>query len=189
MTDQALIRLADDVARHLDGFTRDPAWPTWGVALRHADGRALHLAWVWGSHESRVEVGGGYPDGVGYKRFEITVAVSRGAQAIAREIERRLLPPYVAELQRVLAKLAVLRDEAAAVRCVAERIAGHLPDGRVSGGEGTKTTAQVYWAGGGEFRTHDPATVLIEWLHVPAAVAVEIARLIGEAYSTGGWRS
>jgi hypothetical protein len=60
-------------------------------------------------------VHGGYPPGttqVAYRlpTHTITVAISRGAQALARDIGRRLLPGYLADLARAQQALRARAD-------------------------------------------------------------------------------
>jgi hypothetical protein len=102
--------LAGRLAPHLPGFIaggRDD-WPCHAL-LTHEDGRTIALGKVWGTRD-RIEVRGEHPDK--RKGPTITVSALRDPKAIARDIERRLLPAYAESL--------------AASRAIANRDAGEL---------------------------------------------------------------
>ena len=103
MQDQELRALADEIAKHLDGFTVHQEYaPT--VFLKHPDGRELVLHDEgWTRQCGRIWVGGVYPKS-DYRttHFHITAAAERGGEAIAKDITRKLLPKYVEELAQVV---------------------------------------------------------------------------------------
>ncbi|UBU10373.1 hypothetical protein [Nonomuraea gerenzanensis] len=81
----------------------------------------------------RVEFAGCYPGDYSRVtwwacRYSITCAAARGAQAIAADISRRLLPDYHAELDKVLRAIAdhltALDEQAATAAAVAAAIPG-----------------------------------------------------------------
>ena len=115
LDDATLGILARDVARHLG--------PNWTLdtsalgerhrplALNRPDGARLLIGFDDWTRARRVEIWGTYPDRIRIThrlpRHEITVSRARGAQVIAREIVRRLLPAYQPDLCR--AREIVLR--------------------------------------------------------------------------------
>lgn len=67
------------------------------VDLTDRDGRVFMLRWL--KNDDRVEVSGVFPHHASVRvpdRPSITVAASRTAKALAREVTRRFLPPFVA---------------------------------------------------------------------------------------------
>jgi hypothetical protein len=96
-----------------DGWAFEPgAWDGCGT-LRHADGRALFLTTAsHGMSKGRVRVEGTFP-GAATREMDacfVTVGVTRPAAAVARDLERRLLPRYEELLPE--ARERVARDQA-----------------------------------------------------------------------------
>jgi len=125
--------LAREVAGHLgpDWSAEDPGDDYPGAYLNGPDQARLYLRGIW-NDATRVQVAGGYPQN--HQRpaaHSITVALSRGAAAIAREITRRLLPDYLATLKGVIAENH--RDQQAAERRAhnAGELAKLLPGAKV----------------------------------------------------------
>ncbi len=78
-------------------FTEDWQAHVIPAGLRRDDGAQLVLRHQRGTR-GRVHVSGHYPPGFApptEERTHITVALSRGAETIARDIQRRFLPPYL----------------------------------------------------------------------------------------------
>lgn len=135
MRDPEIDALAQGVAKHLDGFSASTNDDAVGVYLTHADGRQMFLHRLW-NDKSRVTVTASYPreaerryhfrdDG---DRVSISVAMSRGAEVIAREITRRFLPAYDVVYAKVM-EAARRHDEAAKdARTVAERFVAIAPE-------------------------------------------------------------
>jgi hypothetical protein len=115
MNDLDLHPIAREAAKHLDGFeyAPDASGVRGNPVLRHADGREL---WMREEHNKRgrVTVHASYnqlTEEIGYGQvgtpsYEITVAHSRGAEVLAKEITRRLLPEYTEEFARVRESVA-----------------------------------------------------------------------------------
>jgi hypothetical protein len=107
------------------------------VVLVRPDGARLSFGTVDPYTVDKLRISGRYPDGVlgsngmyGLEHARIGVARERGPRAIAREIERRLLPAYLPELRRAQAWLAERHaDEAVRDAVVRElsAIAGNAP--------------------------------------------------------------
>jgi hypothetical protein len=121
--------LAAKVARLL-GYTVEPPaadpYTRETVRLHGPDAALLTLTRPW-NNPLRVSVHGGYPPGTTQVAYHmpshtITVAISRGAQAVARDIQRRLLPGYLADLARTQ---QALRAQANATQA-REKVAAHL---------------------------------------------------------------
>jgi len=151
MRDTALPDLARAVARHLDGFAASPVGDYGDrLELAHPDGRRLWLHWerhLW----DRVEIGGIYPDSdftlLGADYVRITVATRRGSAVIAREITRRLLPPYTEILAKVQAHIATQAADHTGRAQVATRLAAIIPGAAICD-DGRHVTT-VHWS------THD----------------------------------
>jgi hypothetical protein len=77
----------------------------WGFQMNGPGGQRLHIASEKGG---RAEIHGVYPSPTAYyfdgeQHRSIGVSLSRGPEAIAREIRRRVMPDYVATLAKVKA--------------------------------------------------------------------------------------
>jgi hypothetical protein len=103
-----LVKLFNEVVTHLDGAWRvDPE--AWYVTLAYGDtGGKLHVATEW-NKKDRITVSGIYPGGTDYlcmadndRKPRITVAKARGAETIAKEINRRVLPVYLELFAKVI---------------------------------------------------------------------------------------
>ena len=107
MSDTEFAALAASIAAEL-GKLRGETWtagPGWHNTQRRLHGPDQAVLYVSTSYQEpgRIAAHGGYPSTtttVG--REDITVAVSRGPAVIAREINRRLLPAYLARLAEVI---------------------------------------------------------------------------------------
>lgn len=118
MSNQETRELARGVAAELGPDWRatvEPGQEDWpGVYLVGPDQAKLYLRGVW-NDAGRLQVSGGYPQNHGRPQvYSITVARTRGATVIAREITRRLLPSYLKTLAEVIADIE--RDRQAAER-------------------------------------------------------------------------
>lgn len=140
MSDFDLNALAQETAKHLDGFSYqpDPHCPS-NARLVHDDGRALRLHSGWKTRGSRVTVAGSYPvpdelrDQVrGLENQEITVAVERGGQVLAREITRRLLPEYTKTYEDVLARIALVIESNLDRAALADGLVRRLPEASIT---------------------------------------------------------
>ena len=90
--------LAQQIAAHLAGWTAEAHDGVWLAYLAHADGPKLALR----QDKGRVKVMGTWPVGTNGAHFypyntsaDISCALDRGPHAIAKEIQRRLLPAYL----------------------------------------------------------------------------------------------
>lgn len=105
-----------------------------GASLRHPDGRALFLFapdYPW-SKRGRVRVSGVYPQHQAWRRerAEVTVGMGRDPGAVARDLRRRLLPAYEAELAVAVAAEAGRVRDAAGVERVAAAVLAAVPGSR-----------------------------------------------------------
>jgi hypothetical protein len=172
--------LSVDIARHLDGgWTPAHDDDTYGAALVSGD---MRLYIEPGRQDGRLSIHGTYPRireaGVRpeYAAEPITVRDDRGAEAIAGEITRRLLPGYAAGLAGHLSDLARRDAAGAANRATAERIAKAL--GAVLNNDGATVTLRGDGIYGTMRAWNDGTEVNIEVRSVPAGMAVKIAQLI-----------
>lgn len=112
-----------EIARHLDGWELGPDEDQshWREKenLTNGKGAQIHL---WRNEDSpRIEVRGHYPgNGYVYRNApQITVGFKRDAEAIARDIGRRFIPPYLKlyaeeiESKRIAEKAKAGREKAA----------------------------------------------------------------------------
>ena len=119
MEDKEILALAHDVAAELgDGWTAGTQRDVVGAVL-YAFRTRLIIRDI-PRKPDHVAVKGMYPDDSAYsfengERIEINVRADRGAQAIAREIERRVLPGYLTTLGKIRAADAA-RDKRFAIR-------------------------------------------------------------------------
>lgn len=179
---RAQIRLlAEQAAPWLPGFVVAPPDPEdsngWDcrVFLRHPDGRAVQVG--VSDKPGMVACWGVLPPGETYWKGRqdnpsIKVGISRGGQALAGEITRRLLPGY----REVCAKTLVFQAEEAAdrlrMRELVHRIAYAFP------GLDTVRDDTVY-PGSGTFRVNrDGRAVTVDLRAVSPELAVRIARLL-----------
>lgn len=141
---EATQELYRQIAEELASLTRRP-WrheprpengerSNWFRAFLTCDGRRFELYPEWRKGE-RIQVSGRYPDGKTNRNTDalrwltymkkiketpqISCAASRGATAIARDIQSRFLTPFQAAHDAIVAKLAEMDDYDA--RCVALR--------------------------------------------------------------------
>lgn len=100
------------------------------TSIRNGEAR-LSFSRMWNKPD-RIEISGCPPHDarnvVGkLGRHEITVAASRDASAVTREIERRLLPGYLADLDRVTQAIARRDAELAARPKIADDLKAAVP--------------------------------------------------------------
>jgi len=93
-----LAALAQELARHLPGWTCEPRDSEWFASLRRDDGPSISIH----NNRGRLSIHGAWPKGADGHHYyphdrsaEITCAVARPPASIARDIERRLLPVYL----------------------------------------------------------------------------------------------
>ena len=126
-----MTRFAVALARAMGAGWRAEAMHERGAHLRHRDGRALflHAPTYPFSMQGRVEVSGVYPHRQAWRRdrASVTVGISRDPAAIAKDLQRRLMPAYEAELAVALAAEAAQEAAAAEVGRVAAAILAAVP--------------------------------------------------------------
>jgi hypothetical protein len=114
-TEQTVYDVAGAIAQHLPGWKAEGCEENRDRAeLRHGSGAAVTLHRVW-SNKRRIEAHGQYPRGsegqyrgpmdwgaIRYdaKAPEITFDATRDPKALARDLERRLLPQYLQILMK-----------------------------------------------------------------------------------------
>lgn len=126
--------LAAGVAAALgDGWKAVPSHDL-AAFLRHPDGRGLFLyalSQPW-SARGRVQVTGEYPRHQSWRRrtVQVTVGMGREPQAVARDLERRLLPAYSAEFAVAMEAEAVRVAGWAGVERFAAAVLAAVPGSR-----------------------------------------------------------
>lgn len=206
MTTEQLRQLAARVARYLgDGWQPDTKCNSdWGhgAYLRqghHPDAPRLSLSGEdWrASSKGRIRVDGSWPPDrhpypYGVDAPSISVAVTRGAETIAAEIRRRLLPAYREGLAKVIANNDQDRRDAAAMQAAAERLADTLRPfaNRVwvrDWAHPTSTEVHGSLDGAGAHSTanakvnHNGTEVTVELRNLPLDAAVQVFRALDAA--------
>lgn len=105
--------LAAEIATHLEGWRVDSPYDHSAHLVRESDGVTLWLRTNDYQHRGRLVVSAGVPDGTSYSdgdthgidRPEITVGLTRGAEIMAREITRRLIPGAVTMWEEVAGRI------------------------------------------------------------------------------------
>ncbi len=182
--DSALHALATEVASTL-GYTvdNDSTFDGYrGIYLDGPDGERLFFAPDW-RNEKRLEVSGVYPreanNVIRVAHLNIGVGRDRGAAVIAREVTRRLLPTYTAELTRVREAVAAHGAAAAKRREAAVRIQEAFPAGQASWREDEVSVRTTNTGGWGNIRVNHAAdTVSLDLHNVPTDLAVKIGELM-----------
>jgi hypothetical protein len=122
-------KLAEDLAVYLgNGWTHvRPKPDSEGGSYAHLTGptgeERLHL--YLDNWKNRVRISGGFPqdyDPYG-KKFEITVAESRPAREVAKEVQRRIFPEYLPAIAEALARKAADLQRCADARALAAELA------------------------------------------------------------------
>jgi len=170
------------------GWTVDATADTPGAHLAHPDGRRLFLHVPYNAR-GRLAIRGVYPpvDSV-YGRdadpVEITVSVTRPAEAVAREITKRLLPAYEPRLTHAVARAARRAAEQAQRDEVADRLRQALPGTRVITPDRhhyPRLALSLHsrpgaWQGSGE--VYPGGTVQLTLHNVPADLAVALLKTL-----------
>jgi hypothetical protein len=138
--------LAAAIAPHLPGWTFEPAYDHIAYLVR-ADGARIGVMVGSWSAKGRVSIAGMWPkfaDGPTYwssrERAEITCAATRTPEAIAREIQRRLIPGYDHEYAIARAYVdrhnANVHDAKAVAARIAAVVGGHPSTDATRRGDG-----------------------------------------------------
>ncbi len=190
MDDQDTIRVTvATIARTLgDGWrpAEDPGG-LWEAGLHGHGGVILDVHGFRMRHADplRMEIRGRFPPADPSPASEgITCAAARGGQAIARDIQTRLLPAFTAQLDGVQAAVALQDRDDAALAAVMSKVTQIL--GMPGCGHSYGTGLQVnLFEGGcahGHVRGHGDGTFLDLDLHgVPAAVALRMLAVMAAA--------
>ncbi len=185
-----LLDLARAIVVHLGGDWRAEVRED-DVLLYRTDGRGVTLQWSWpptdqlticGSYATlweRARELGTHLDYHDVPPRVIHVSVGRGPAVVAKEIARRLLPPYEATFascqQRLVAAAKAMARREAATR----QLAAELPAATIAS-DGRRL--QWYGCGSGDF-VPDAAgtTVTVHLRSLPVEVAGAVARLLAVA--------
>jgi hypothetical protein len=195
---RALVNAGRGIAAHIDGWSLRPPSEDWGgclVILDGPGGQALEIFWQAG--RKRGEIRGGFPSLPGdrrpylrhedEKRCRIGLNLTRPPEALAREIERRLLPAY----EKAFATVSRQVEDAHASHRGAEDLLGELVGicpKRPQTDYQRHTHEAVFRDIQGSARVTGPTesrpdgTVHLR-LELPGSVAVEVLRLVAEQVS------
>jgi hypothetical protein len=199
MTDE-LLEFAEQVANHLpDGWRVADEQPGGrGVRLEGPGGARLRVApGGYGGFDpdaDRVQVDGVWPelvrDGHRHAHFfiphdgdiHITATASRGPEAVAGDVARRLLPQYLPRLREAQERKAAYLAREEARRAALEGLA------EAAGGLGEVRAEAVQLSGGGLFghatvnvRVDSSATMDLELRSVPLDAALALMQVLREA--------
>jgi hypothetical protein len=184
-----LLHLAAGVAAALgDGWEAVPGYHVGAASVRHRDGRGLFfvaLTYPW-SARGRAEVRGEYPAGWSWRERAITVTVSVGRDpaAVARDLERRLLPRYLPELELARERVASEAAEEAGRERVAAELLAAVPGAVRSPVQGRSDGVELRLPGHGyrhdvRVRSSDGTVVDVDLRGVPAEDAVRMLAALG----------
>lgn len=163
----------------------DATADTPGVHIAHRDGRRLLFLRVPYNAPGRLAISGVYPPvdsayGRDADPVQITVGLTRPAEAVAREITRRLLPAYEPRLAHAVAQAQRRAGEQALRDEVVERLCQALPGTRPITREhhhSSKVALSLHsrpgsWQGSGE--VYPGGTVELTLHSLPADLAVAL---------------
>lgn len=157
--------------------------------LANGSGPEIHLRRVW-NHKERVKVSGCYPHSADRRRYptgehqkvtpEITCGISRGAEAIAKDITKRFLLDYLGLWQWASERIAQHESDKANELTLMEQLgqACGIPAGRGIGGN-----TRIYGDCGSvwvEVKPYSIDYVEIHLRRVPPDLAEKICRLLKE---------
>lgn len=161
--------------------------------LRHADGYGLYLKLIWNKPD-RIEVSGIWPKdakgqlmipyipyGASAKqhRPEITVALARGAEAVAEEIKKRFLPEYIPKWKEQ-AELARTNDEwASGQLALIERLAKAAGENLGSHERERRSFTMKVGGSWSDIEAHGPKDATLK-LRVTAGQAERIVKMLKE---------
>jgi hypothetical protein len=187
MTDVHISDLARQVAQQLgDGWQlnqdREPA--DWYAEIVRSDGRRLTLQYDRYRAGEKVTISGGHEHRPDISYYELTfgeigVSVTRGAQVIAQEITRRLLPVYNPAYAEFRERVSS-HDAAVEQRNELAHYLSMLLDGKPHG-QSLAVSVPDSWQARGTFEPEWGGTVKIELRSVPEQVAVAIAAAVAAA--------
>ena len=195
---QALLNAARGIASHLDGWSLHEPSEEWGGCMLVLEGpSAQTLQVIWCNGRERGEVRGVFPKLPGgrdvyvrhedEKRCRIGVSLTRPPEALARDIQRRLLPAYSQVFERVSRQV----QQAYTSHDAAERLLAELVDigGKRPQSDNQRRIHEVFFRDlPGSARVTGPTedrpdgSVHLH-LNLPGPVALEVLRLVAEQVS------
>lgn len=107
---------------------------------------------------------------------DINISATKAVDQIAKDLQRRLLPPYLDGYKLGMVALATAQARHARQRTSAAQIAALLPDGKVKGGERLSDETRIWWKGP-HWRI-SPYSVSIEGFSMTQAQAGLLATLL-----------
>lgn len=140
----------------------------------------------YAARHERIIIHGGMPRGkdgyypFGCKAATITVSQDKATKQIVKDIERRLLPKYTANLEK--AKAAIKKnDDYISGRDEQMRILLKATGIKLSSSNGSTSNAGFVWIGGATFRPGGVDSIEIDRMgYVPTEKAIKIAKILME---------
>lgn len=195
-----LLRLAHDTAHALgtDWRAQRDAEDRGRVYLHGPDGLLVQLAYPPHQGYARVEASGNTPADVraagtqlgntyGYwvHGHTISVRADRGPAVLAREVTRRLLPGYTAEVATLRTRVAGALANANARQALADELAGILTGIPAATDHQGRPATSLTWSptGTGYARVevgYDGASVRLEGVVLPAALARRVLAVLAQ---------
>jgi len=130
------------------------------------------------SQTGKVEISGSYPQGFWpTERPRIGCSVSRGAFAIAQDIERRMLPEYLDAYDKAAAQEAESIAYHKRSQATAKHLAGLIPGCEVQPKHSSDDTPTLFLPHHAQARIYGDS-VRFEYMSVPLAVAETIIRAL-----------
>lgn len=148
-----LLEIAEAIGRELGGFRAEMVH-SYGMQLVHDDGRMLWLSSSWDAPEGMVTVSGRldrdetYDSDAAYGlgRAKINASVKRGPVAIAKDIMRRLMSRYEADLAEYRRRVEVTGRRLATCRKLADKVAEIIPGAQLRPPEPRDAHTIVQWS-------------------------------------------
>ncbi|MBP5972494.1 hypothetical protein HW132_07055 [Brasilonema sp. CT11] len=195
----SFFNLVTEIAANLEGFTvekidsvaaDDLGWLT----IEHSDGRQLCLRHnrydnkinIWGRYGQDAYGSSATPKNFGLVKYsdkaqdEINVSATRTAEAIAKDIKRRLLPYYSEYFYQITNRVTQQREKNDTTNQRITEIAQLLGSNRLTGKSNYTKTA--YFSLGtinhGEIKTSNGDDYTLELRGISHALAVQIAQLL-----------
>jgi hypothetical protein len=181
ITETQLQELMEEVSEEMPGWNyvdRKSQGLEWGCYLKDSEGHSLYVRGDSFDTHSRIEISGSGDNGFYMPDVKITVAATKTAKQIAKDIERRLLPNYLAKFEEMSEKQA--KTDAYNERCHAN--ARLLADAFGVDYDPTKYANRDFsvWTSHGSFRVSDKSVYAERLFSIPLSKMLRIAAILRE---------
>lgn len=190
-------QLADGIARELGGL-RGETWTTtegYFASQRYLNGPGQALL-LFSSDQVRAEISTSYPESnTRGENLGLSASLARGPLAIARDINRKIMPGYLAELGRVLAwnrdeqakhegRTVVLNQAAELFGATFERPGAWEPGQSGAHKDSLSLRERLPGAAFGTVEAYgEPDKLNLDLHHIPADVALRMLAVLAESTS------